>query len=73
MGDSNEDNGQDIEKVIDQFSDQDVIRNLLFESLKREKELKRLLNEQVIVNDKLKLELEIEKRKTSIKGTMLNF
>ena len=68
MSDSNKDNEHDIENVLNQFSDQDIIRNLLFESLKREKELKRLLNEQVIINDKLKIELEIEKRKTSIKG-----
>ncbi|CAH1721289.1 unnamed protein product [Chironomus riparius] len=67
MSDSNKDNEHDIENILNQFSEQDIIRNLLFESLKREKELKRLLNEQLIINDKLKIELEIEKRKTSIK------
>lgn len=68
MSNSNEDNEQDIGQLLNQFSDQSTIRSLLFESLKREKELKRLLNEQVLVNDKLKIELEIEKRKISIKG-----
>jgi hypothetical protein len=68
MSNSNDVYEQDIKNVCNQFSDQNIIRSLLFESLKREKELKGLLNEQVIINDKLRIELEIEKRKTSIKG-----
>lgn len=56
----------ELSKLLD--LDAVVLRNLLIDSLKNEKELKRLLNEQVLINEKLKLELEIEKRKTSIKG-----
>lgn len=68
MNDSIIHNELDIENLFKLPSDDGMIRNLLFESLNREKELKRLLNDQLIINDKMRLELELERRKTCIKG-----
>lgn len=51
----------------EQTSDDNNWRTLLFESVNREKELKRLLDEQLIKNDQLQLQLEMERRKT-VKG-----
>lgn len=45
-----------------------TIQSLLFESLNREKDLKRLLNEQLLKNDQLQLQLEIEKKKIPLNG-----
>lgn len=41
---------------------------LLIESLDREKKLTRVLNEQQIKNDALKLQIEIERKKSEAKG-----
>lgn len=49
--------------LMSQTSDHEMLRNLLFESLSREKELTRAMNEQIIENDKLRMELDIEKKK----------
>ncbi|KAG5679824.1 hypothetical protein PVAND_009362 [Polypedilum vanderplanki] len=65
-------NDSDIHKVIEQSSNHEMKRNLLFESLKREEELRRALSEQQTRNDKLKLELEMERKKTVIKVESLS-
>lgn len=46
--------------------DDNLMRKLLFESLEREKELKKLLDEEILKNDQLKLKLEIEMKMTKI-------
>jgi hypothetical protein len=58
---------------IKSVNDDDYMRKLLLESLEREKQIKRLYDEEVIKNDQLKLELEIEKKKENfIKGMIKN-
>ena len=46
--------------------DDNLMRKLLFESLEREKELKKLLDEQILRNDQLKLKLEVEMKMTKV-------
>lgn len=46
--------------------DDNLMRKLLFESLERENELKKLLDEEILKNDQLKLKLEIEMKMTKI-------
>lgn len=43
-------------------------RNLLFDSVKREEELRRLLDAQLIRNEQLQLQLDMERRKTAVEG-----
>lgn len=50
------------------MSDTEETYLLLVESLNREKELTRLLNEQQIINDSLQLQIEMERRKTEVRG-----
>lgn len=42
--------------------DDNLMRKLLFESLEREKKLKKLLDDEILKNDQLKMQLEIEKK-----------
>jgi hypothetical protein len=56
-------------KVNESSMNQETVKVLLYESLNREKDLKRLLDEQLLVNDQLKLQLEMERKKFDFKGT----
>lgn len=49
-------------------SDRKLVEVLLSESLNREKGLKRLLNEQLLKIDQLQLQLDMERKKTTLKG-----
>jgi hypothetical protein len=48
------------------WSDHDLMKNLLRESLEREKMLRRRLDKEILKNDQLRMELEIEKKKKII-------
>lgn len=57
------------ESVMSQCSDHNLIKNLLRESLEREKNLRRLLDAEMMKNDQLRMELEIAKKsKIVVKG-----
>lgn len=49
-------------------SGHDLMKNMMGESLKREKEMRRLLDKEIMKNDQLRLELEIERKKTVVRG-----
>ena len=46
----------------------DAFEKLLFESIEREKELQRQLNENKKINDELRLQLDVERMKIAMKG-----
>lgn len=55
-------------------SDHNLMKNLLRESLEREKELRRMLDAEMMKNDQLRMELEIEKKnKIVVKGKCRRF
>lgn len=59
-------NTKNISLVDSSSSGQSTVFELLQESINREKKLKRLLDEQLKENDRLRLELEMERKNSQV-------
>lgn len=62
------DSKSDCDDVCGFSSSHEPFQNLLFESLNREKLLKKVLNEQQLKNDQLQMQLELERSKNVMKS-----
>lgn len=76
MKDNSEDEEKEEEEKMNHDDNDILMRSLLLDSVKREKNLQRLLDNEILKNDQLRMELELERKKKKdviLKGFKLNF
>jgi hypothetical protein len=64
----NRSSDDDLKIIMSQLTNHELVRQFIIKSCAKEKELRKVIDEKVVENDKLRIELEMERSKNVMKG-----